>query len=153
MSSKTHSCTDYDQGAPNSGVNPATGVPYRLVTVSEANPADITTDVTKVVPPPAAASILARGARAVNMAPKARYGARLARRAGHNRITIRALADARISTSPESRTSKAVGRYIRTPHKSYQRLNPRNSSGGYDKDGPVSPMSWRDLNTVRRHLR
>ncbi|WP_369369843.1 DNRLRE domain-containing protein [Promicromonospora sp. Populi] len=40
---REHTHTDYDQGAPNSGVNPVTGLPYRLATTVAVTEADALT--------------------------------------------------------------------------------------------------------------
>ena len=50
---RPHTHTDYDQGAPNSGINPATGMPYRLpttVTVGAADSTAATTNPTVALP-------------------------------------------------------------------------------------------------------
>jgi hypothetical protein len=50
---RPHTHTDYDQGAPNSGINPATGLPYRLptkVTVGVADSTSATSNPTAALP-------------------------------------------------------------------------------------------------------
>ncbi|MEV2273752.1 RHS repeat protein [Nonomuraea africana] len=121
------------------------------------NPLDAALTVASFVPIPGLqqAAWVARGVRAgvaavkaLNHAAKAKVGVRLAARNGGNRVTV---TNARGKTHYDV-AGKAHGP-VKTPHKVFQPRNPRSPSGWGKPERKASPMTWRDMNKARRHIK
>lgn len=93
-----------------------------------------------------------KAGRALNQAAKARYGQRLAGKAGRNRVTIE-YATGRWHYDLTGKAHHVRAGQVRTPHKMWQPRNAQAPHGwGRSLRKETTSMNWRDLHRVRRHL-
>jgi RHS repeat-associated protein len=84
-------------------------------------------------------------ANALNQSAKARFGLRLAKKHGKNRVVIENRRDRYLyDMAGKSHYEKSIGRHIATPHHKDQPRNPRAPSG-FGKAGPVRLTGWGGL--------
>lgn len=93
-------------------------------------------------------SAVVRRVVAVNTCAKVKYGLRLKKLNGQKNSIMRNTKAGRIKYPVAGRPHAGVA----TPHKSFQKWNPRNPNGGVDKFGKVTSMGWKGLYHARRSI-